>query len=245
MRLLSYPRSRIRRRALHKHPPNRIDRRSPLRPNNLVQPVNHRAIQITPQLIVTVCRQRQSSLRRHLRQTRIRIPNLRNARLGRQIQAVPQLQYSSHDKWLSDIPAPLDPGLFRKRHRPKRIRLPEIDPRPQPIVSIPALPKGLTPQQSFTNRPVASVIAENKAGRESMQSSLPVRLRQLPRLRVNPRIHQCLQRRFLGYSSRRSIRRSRQPEPLHRILHRHFLRPPHSRRLRLHTPTLPPQKQVP
>src|SRR5271168_174604 len=88
-----------------------------------------------------------------------------DARCGRQVEAIAQIDDGSDNVWLRDSVGATF-SEFLKMLRPVQrscwVRFPEIDARPKPIVVIFAYQKRLVLQKILSNGTVASVIAEDK-----------------------------------------------------------------------------------
>ena len=89
-----------------------------------------------------------------------------------QVETGAEFDDGADDEWFRDLRPPAERRFTGELHAPLRIRFPEVDPGTQPIVIVVAHLKRFTAKQSFSDGAVAAVVAENKAGREPVQSRL-------------------------------------------------------------------------
>lgn len=165
-----------------------------------VDHLNHRAIQSPHESVGRIPGQFDTASRGGLCERAISSTNLFDSSAGREIEAQAQRYHSTNDERLLDVRRATFPGFASELETAKWIGFPEIDPGAQPVIIVVALFEGLAPQDSFANRLLASVVAENETrsqlmqGREGNEWLGPVILAELTGLRINPRLNQHLHR---------------------------------------------------
>jgi len=97
-------------------------------------------------------------------------PNHRDSSARGKIQAKTEIDDRADDIGLLYLAPPdLLPG---KRQAAPRIGLPEIDPRPQPVVGVVAVLEGLSGHQPVADPAITTVIAENEGRGQTMHDYL-------------------------------------------------------------------------
>ena len=93
------------------------------------------------------------------------VPNLRDSRAGRQVQAKAKRDYRADNERCLDERKPTALCFAGEVQATHRIRFPKINSRPKPVVIVLARFERLAFQDAFTDTSVAAVVAENEARR--------------------------------------------------------------------------------
>lgn len=191
-------RSLVDRLAFDEYALDRIDGRFVLVAPDDVDHLNHRAIQSPHESVGRISGQFDTASRGGLCERAISSTNLFDSSAGREIEAQAQRYHRTNDERLLDIRRATFPGFAGEVEAAKRVGFPEIDPGAKPVIIVVALFEGLAPQDSFANRLLASVVAEDETRSELMQRragdwrSGAVIFAELAGLSVDPGLNQHL-----------------------------------------------------